>query len=106
MLGEKNLVTLLKEVQRLYAITSSPEITVELNPESTSFKLLSSLKKAGCTRLSIGVQSAVDDELKKLASAHLYEAKSAVELCRKAGFDNISVDLMYGIEGRHLKLQV
>ena len=104
MLGEKNLVTLLKEVQRLYAITSSPEITVELNPESTSFKLLSSLKKAGCTRLSIGVQSAVDDELKKLGRLHTFdEAKSAVELCRKAGFDNISVDLMYGIEGRHLK---
>jgi putative oxygen-independent coproporphyrinogen III oxidase len=101
MLGEKNLVTLLKEVQRLYAITSSPEITVELNPESTSFKLLSSLKKAGCTRLSIGVQSAVDDELKKLGRLHTFdEAKSAVELCRKAGFDNISVDLMYGIEGQ------
>ena len=48
------------------------------------------------------VQSAVDDELKKLGRLHLDEAKSA-GACRKAGFDNISVDLMYGIEGRHLK---
>ncbi len=101
MLGQKNLLTILKEVQKLFTMVSNPEITVEMNPESTSTRLLKSLKKVGCTRLSFGIQSAVDDELKRLGRLHTFEeAKNAFSLARKAGFDNISVELMYGVEGQ------
>lgn len=101
MLGAKNLTTLLKEVHKQYNIVSAPEITIEMNPESTESKLLASLRKAGCTRLSIGIQSAIDDELKKLGRLHSFtDAKRAVELARDAGYDNVSVDLMYGVEGQ------
>jgi putative oxygen-independent coproporphyrinogen III oxidase len=101
MLGTKNLTLLLGSVRKLFKLAANPEITVELNPESTDKKLLKSLKKSGCTRLSIGIQSAVDEELKRLGRLHNYEdAKKAVALARETGFHNISVDLMYGIEGQ------
>lgn len=101
MLGVKNLSLLLGTVRKLFKLAANPEITVELNPESTDKSLLKALKRAGCTRLSIGIQSAVDQELKRLGRLHSFEdAKNAVELARKVGFGNISVDLMYGIEGQ------
>jgi len=101
MLGIKNLSLLLGTVRKLFKLAANPEITVELNPESTDKALLKSLKKAGCNRISIGIQSAVDDELKRLGRLHSFEdAKKAFKIAREVGFKNISVDLMYGIEGQ------
>lgn len=101
LLGGDRLCDLLKTIRKDYPISGNPEITVELNPESTDRKLLRTLRKAGFNRLSFGVQSAVDDELRRLGRLHDFAAAAAAfRLAREAGFNNISVDLMFGIEGQ------
>lgn len=77
------------------------EITTEANPgASDSFD---DLQEAGFNRLSLGVQSFLDNDLKKLGRIHSsQQAKSAVSLARKAGFDNLSLDLMFALPGQTL----
>ena len=77
---------------------TEPEITFEANPNSVDFNMLSSLNRAGFNRISIGVQSLVDDELLSLGRIHNSEdAINAVNIARSAGFRNVSIDLMLGI---------
>ncbi len=74
------------------------EVTVELNPESTSESLLALLKQNGVNRLSFGVQSLNDRELQTVGRLHTArEALRAIERSQNAGFDNISADLIYGL---------
>lgn len=74
------------------------EITIEVNPCYISEKDLKILKKAGVNRLSFGLQSANDDELYILGRTHTSdEAKIVIELSKKIGFENISVDIMLGL---------
>lgn len=71
---------------------------MECNPATADRALLSALYKAGVNRLSIGVQSACDNELRNLTRIHTFdEAVETYQAARKAKFDNISIDLMYGI---------
>lgn len=73
------------------------EWSVEANPESLTKEKLAILKKHGVNRLSIGIQSFQDARLKKLGRRHsAKKAQESFSLAREAGFDNISVDLMYG----------
>ena len=79
----------------------SPEISLEANPCSVDFDKLSFFKDVGFNRISFGVQSCVDSELKKLGRAHNFEqAKNAITNAKIAGFENISADLMLGILGQ------
>lgn len=81
--------------------TDIAEITIEANPESVRTEWLDAARSAGCTRISIGVQSFDDDELSRLGRIHSSQQSiSAVELARARGFDNISIDLMYSIPGQ------
>lgn len=92
---------LLDAVGHLFSLSSCAEITLEANPASASGEKLSSLAKLGFNRLSIGMQSGIDRELKALGRVH--DAKAAalfVEQARTAGFSNINLDLMYGIPGQ------
>lgn len=74
------------------------EVTVELNPESTTRELLILLKEKGVNRLSFGVQSLCDGELAAVGRLHTAgEALSAIRLAQSVGFDNISADLIYGL---------
>lgn len=76
----------------------SAEITVEANPADNLEDFFAAILKAGANRLSLGVQSAVDSELEILGRRHNFlAAAKTVKAARKAGFDNISVDLMLGI---------
>ena len=76
------------------------EITFELNPDDGSIGYLKTLKETGINRLSIGIQSFDDRLLKLLNRRHnARQAKEAVSNARKAGFENISIDLMYGLPG-------
>ena len=100
MLGIKNLESILAEIHRNYNISEKPEITLEANPENLSYEYLSALKRIGINRLSIGIQSFDDATLKFLKRRHT--AKEAIEsilAAQKCGFDNISIDLIYGITG-------
>jgi oxygen-independent coproporphyrinogen-3 oxidase len=85
-------------------LAQDAEITVEINPESTSAEFLNALYNNGVNRLSIGVQSFDDALLRTLGRLHdVNSAKNAVALAKNAGFKNISVDLMYGLPRQSLK---
>ena len=79
------------------------EFTIELNPESTTKDLLLMFKDFGINRLSLGIQSLSDDNLKKLGRLHsVSDGLKALDLIRSLGFTNLSIDLIYGIWGQSL----
>ncbi len=81
-----------------FSISDRAEITAEMNPESTSDGILSAFRKAGVNRISFGMQSAIDEELEILGRLHRFDSvERAVALARKNGYENISLDLMYGL---------
>ena len=81
-----------------FFVAGGSEITVECNPASIDLKGLEGLRSLGVNRLSIGLQSANDDELEMLGRVHSFDDFCVTyENARRAGFDNISVDLMYGL---------
>ena len=89
-----------KLVKKLYP-DPKVEFTVEANPESISVSWLDGILDSGANRLSIGIQSLDNRMLHNLGRIHRAdEAISSVEIARKAGFSNISVDLMFGVPGQ------
>ncbi len=103
ILGEK-IGEIVKTVYDNFSVEKNAEITVEANPCSITSEFLKSARESGVNRLSIGVQSGNDNELKILGRTHTAEtAKSAVELARKEGFDNISLDLMICLPDSDIK---
>jgi len=92
------LPNLIKEIKESFFVTDNAEITLELNPSGNTEKFLEYAKKAQINRLSIGVQSGNDNELVMLGRKHTaYQAQKTLEIARKLGFNNISVDLMLGL---------
>jgi len=86
-------------VRKNYKVSENPEITLEANPDDLSEDYLIELSKIGINRLSIGIQSFFEDDLQLMNRAHnSAEAKKCLELATKY-FDNISLDLIYGIPG-------
>ena len=98
-LGEKRLVKLLKTVRKQYAVTKTAEITLEANPDSAGdWKMLRTLRRTGFNRLSLGMQSADDGELQEIGRVHsMDQVRAAVAAARKAGFEDLSLDLIYGL---------
>jgi oxygen-independent coproporphyrinogen-3 oxidase len=83
--------------------TTLEEITLEANPSARETPDWRGLREAGVTRISLGIQSLRDEELHALARGHTAdEARRAFANARAAGFDNISIDLIYGIPGQSL----
>jgi oxygen-independent coproporphyrinogen-3 oxidase len=79
------------------------EATIEANPGTVDFEKLRALRLAGINRISIGIQSFNDDELAFLGRAHTAEeAEHAVSLAHDAGFENIGIDLIYGVPGQNI----
>lgn len=93
------LARLLAELRRFFPFCAEePEITVEVNPGTIDGAGLLELRRAGFNRLSIGVQSLDDQELALLGRIHSSdEALATIGAARRAGFDNLSFDLMYGL---------
>lgn len=88
---------LIATIYEQYTIVEKPEITLEANPDDLSESYLSDLKTIGVNRLSIGIQSFFEDDLKLMNRAHnSAEAKKCLEIATQY-FDNISLDLIYGI---------
>jgi len=99
--GEEGLRRLLGEIDRRFILRPDAEVTLEANPDSVSGPALRRLRKSGFNRISIGVQSDQDDQLRALGRPHTFQqAKEAVAEARDAGFDNLSLDLMYGLPGQ------
>lgn len=104
LLGGTRIMRILDAVHQLYAVTSDAEITVEANPDSMSDDFLSAARAAGANRLSMGIQSAYDTELRALGRIHTFaQAQDAFFRARRAGFDNLSVDLMYALPGQTME---
>ena len=102
--GAEGIAVILTTIRRNFDVQDNAEITVECNPDSVSDRLLHRLRAEGVNRLSLGIQSDDDDMLKKLGRPHTYsQAVMAYQRMRKAGFRNISVDLMYGLPGQDLQ---
>lgn len=91
-------------IYRLFPVSDIPEITIEANPDDLSGNYVSSLKTLPVNRISIGIQSFVDEELRLLNRRHTaQEAVDTVERCKDVGLTNISIDLMYGLPGQTMK---
>lgn len=89
---------ILSAAKGCFCIDRNAEITLEANPASIDGKGLAALRSLGINRLSVGVQSTVDEELATLGRLHTgREALDFLRLAREVGFDNLNADLMYGI---------
>lgn len=95
VIGTQRLIRILKALKDSFETTDDCEITVEVNPCSAAALDFSKLKDIGFNRISVGLQSANENELRTLGRRHsAFMAKETVERAEKAGFDNISLDLM------------
>lgn len=103
LLGSENLAKIINTVKdNLKSLLK--EVTLEVNPTTMPILDLKMLKENGFNRLSIGLQSAVDGELKMLGRKHsVKDAENTIKLAKKAGFSNISLDVMVATPGQTLK---
>ena len=100
-----DLARLLEACHKYFEVDPAAEITCEANPATIPQSDLRQLRDAGFNRLSVGVQSFDPDELQRLERVHTVdEVYLTVERARQAGFDNLSLDLMFGLPGQTAKL--
>ena len=98
LFSAESIARLLNELNRLIGFKTDAEITIEANPGAIEAGKFIEFKQAGVNRLSIGIQSFQDIQLKKLGRIHnRTEAIRAVELACSAGFENLNLDLMFGL---------
>ncbi len=101
---EKSMLELIDCIYEHFNVTVDAEVTMEANPATVNLAQLKKYFKSGVNRLSIGVQSACNGELKALSRIHSYEEfEKTYKMARKAGFKNINLDLMYGIPEQTLE---
>ena len=101
----KEIEKILNAVYSNYNVDEQAEITIECNPDDLNDSYLNELKLLGINRLSIGIQSFDDKELRLMNRAHdRSQALISLQLAREAGFNNISVDLIFGIPGGSLNM--
>ena len=97
LLSLPELEQILSVVHTNFVLDKKAELTFELNPEDAEINYLKKIKTLGVNRLSIGLQSFNDEELKWMNRAHTVKQNTgSVKTAQQAGFDNISIDLIYG----------
>ena len=103
-LGPRRLTALLEAASAACSIAPGAEITLEANPDSAGDPdALSALRQAGFNRVSLGMQSADDGELRAIGRVHtMAQVRASADAVRRAGFDNLSLDLIYGLPGQSL----
>lgn len=107
LLSEKQLKFLIRKIHGFFRIQKGCEISMEVNPKTADFAKLKMLRRAGINRLSIGVQSFDDKDLTVCGRAHSADdAYEIINSARAAKFDNISLDLMFGLPGQSLQTVV
>ncbi len=104
LLSPDQIRKILKTIRRQFALTTDVEISLEANPGTVNLEKLEKMRQAGVNRLSLGIQSANMSELAFLGRIHgVVEIRQAMEWARSAGFDNINLDLMFGLPGQKMK---
>jgi len=100
ILNQSELQSIFFQLHKFYNIHPDAEVTLEANPDDINQENLAQWRVAGINRLSIGIQSFFDRDLKWMNRSHsAAQAKEAITLARKAGFTNFSADLIFGIPG-------
>lgn len=101
LLSPEETGAILRACRNAFEVRPGTEVTIEANPETVDRARLAGLREAGVTRLSFGVQSFRDEELRRLGRLHdAQRARAAVVDARRAGFDNVSLDLMMWLPGQ------
>ena len=104
LLSIKEIDSLLNQINRLYRVDENCEITIEMNPDDVDQIYLAEMKGTSINRISLGIQSWRDEDLKLLNRRHdSARATDALQQTIKAGFENVTVDLIYGIPGMSLQ---
>ena len=104
LLTAYEIYDLLRLAYQHYPISENPEITLEANPDTLSLDYLKALHKMGINRLSIGIQSFFDNDLQYLGRKHdSRHAHQCIEWAKQVGFENISIDLIYGLPTSNAK---
>jgi oxygen-independent coproporphyrinogen III oxidase len=104
LLTPKQFESIFKSIHDNFLLTDDAEITIEANPGTVSYENLVELRKIGINRISFGVQSANMEELHMLERAHnFFDVIEAVSNARKAGFENLNLDLIYGLPEQTLQ---
>ncbi len=98
VLSSNEINTIINELENNFNISTNAEITLELNADDINQEYLNNLLKTKINRLSIGIQSFIDKHLVMLNRRHTaQQAIDSIELCKNAGYKNISIDIIYGI---------
>jgi len=104
LLTPQQIKIILKTVNKFYRIDPHAEITIEVNPGDVSLEYFRSLRSLGINRLNIGMQSFDNQLLKYLGRRHsASDALASMEAAREAGFTNIGIDLIYGLQHQNLQ---
>lgn len=104
VLNKDELTRIFDTIHENFSISSGAEISFECNPDDISEEYCKMLKSLGINRLSIGIQSFFDDDLQLLNRRHSAEsAKNAVKIAQNVGFENITIDLIYGLPNMTLE---
>jgi oxygen-independent coproporphyrinogen-3 oxidase len=104
LLSPAQFSSIFESIHNHFTLTDDAEITIEANPGTVSYENLLELRRIGINRISYGVQSANSEELHMLERAHdFFDVIEAVTSARKAGFDNLNLDLIYGLPGQTLQ---
>ena len=107
LLSTSQIEVILTGINKIFSVSSSPEITLEANPDDLTLELLLGYKQAGINRVSIGVQSFNDNELEFLGRRHnAQRAFDAVKQIYQAEILNVSLDLIYGLPNSRLNVHV
>jgi len=103
LLSVDQIEGLLQQLKARFSMTSDCEVTLEANPGTLDLHYLEALRNLGINRLSLGVQSFLDDELQMMGRIHSSrQVIKTIDDARSAGFDNLSIDLIYGLPGQSL----
>lgn len=104
ILEETQITQIITSIRNIFEIKQEAEITIECNPGTVTKQKLSTYKSLGINRLSFGLQSTDNEELKKLGRIHTYEEfLNNFNLARELGFNNINVDIMSALPGQTLE---
>jgi oxygen-independent coproporphyrinogen-3 oxidase len=100
LLSHEEMVSIIDTIKQNYKVSDDAEITLEANPDDIKFEKLAEWKNAGINRLSIGIQSFIDRDLKWMNRAHdAKQALQCIKLAGDAGYNNFSIDLIFGTPG-------
>ena len=104
VLSSEHLWSIFNRISSEFSVSKNAEITLEANPDDLSPNYLNELKSLGFNRLSIGVQSFHQDDLSLMRRSHTeLQASESIKNAAKAGFNNINMDLIYGVPGLSMK---